>query len=476
MTDLQNPLGSVRPKVLVVTGDPIGRKIAGPAIRAWNIAKYLADLSEVTLVSLSSVDRSHDQFKVVAVSPYEPAKFDQLEAWADVIVFQGHAMEFFESLQRSTKILVADIYDPMHLEQLEQARTLPAEAWSEQVQHAVDVLNQQMARADFFICASERQRNFYLGQLASLGRLNPANYAEDPDFRRLIDVVPFGLPREFPSHDRSVLKGELAGINAGDKLLIWSGGLYNWFDPKTLVRAVGILSATRPEVRLFFQGTKHPNIGVPEMAIVAESRALAEELGLLDSSVFFNQSWVDYSERHNYLAEADVGVSTHFDHIETTMSFRTRILDYLWSSLPIVSTKGDYFAELIEREGLGRTVPAEDAEALAVALEQALYDEAFRSTTKSNLMRVRQQFFWDRVLEPLGRFVANARHSPDSPSAIDRALRSKVTGPAPLPSEPAGRADVLYFSRRLVHHLRVGGVRALVRASRRAARRLSRRR
>ena len=39
-----------------------------------------------------------------------------------------------------------------------------------------------------------------------------------------------------------------------------------------------------------------------------------------------------------YLTEADAGVSTHHEHIETTYSFRTRILDYLWASLPIVAT------------------------------------------------------------------------------------------------------------------------------------------
>ena len=38
-----------------------------------------------------------------------------------------------------------------------------------------------------------------------------------------------------------------------------------------------------------------------------------------------------YDERADYLLDADVGVSTHFPHIETEFSFRTRILDYLWA-------------------------------------------------------------------------------------------------------------------------------------------------
>ena len=47
--------------------------------------------------------------------------------------------------------------------------------------------------------------------------------------------------------------------------------------------------------------------------------------------MFFNEDWVAYDDRQNYLLEADVGVSTHLDHVETEFSFRTRILDYLWA-------------------------------------------------------------------------------------------------------------------------------------------------
>ncbi len=49
-------------------------------------------------------------------------------------------------------------------------------------------------------------------------------------------------------------------------------------------------------------------------------------------------------------------MSTHLHHVETDYSFRTRILDYFWASLPTVSTTGDALADLIERRGLGLTV------------------------------------------------------------------------------------------------------------------------
>jgi len=393
--------------VLIVTGDPIGKKLSGPGIRAWHMAEALSVSHDVTLVSLTSVDEAlSSAFRLTHVEPGDDKTFSGWESWADTIIFQGHAMELFPSLRSSSKHLIVDIYDPMHLEQLEQARHLPAEQWDKQVADARSTIESQLAVGDYFLCASERQRHFYLGQLTTLGRVNPAGYADDPHLERLIGVVPFGLPGVDPTYSSPVLKGVVPGIEAEDQVIIWSGGVYDWFDPLTLIRAVAKLSATKPSVKLFFMGTAHPHPGVPEMPIVKASRDLAEELGAAGKQVFFNDSWVDYDDRQNYLLEADLGASTHRSHIETTFSFRTRILDYLWASLPMVITEGDHFADEVDRHGLGKTVPAGDVDALVAALDVALFDEKFRARAIKALRGVREHYRWGTVLEPLVTHVA----------------------------------------------------------------------
>ena len=393
--------------VLIVTGDPIGKKLSGPGIRAWHMAEALSVSHDVTLVSLTSVDQAlSSAFRLTHVEPGDDKTFSGWESWADAIIFQGHAMELFASLRSSSKHLIVDIYDPMHLEQLEQARHLPAEQWDTQVADARNTIESQLALGDYFLCASERQRHFYLGQLTTLGRVNPAGYADDPHLERLIGVVPFGLPGVDPRHSRPVLKGVVPGIEEDDQVIIWSGGVYDWFDPLTLIRAVAQLSVTRPSVKLFFMGTAHPHPGVPEMPIIKASRDLAEELGVAGKHVFFNDSWVDYDDRQNYLLEADLGVSTHRSHIETTFSFRTRILDYLWASLPMVVTEGDHFAEEVDRHGLGKTVPAGDVAGLVAALDAVLFDDKLRARAIKALRVVREKYRWDAVLGPLVDHVA----------------------------------------------------------------------
>ncbi|WP_066041775.1 glycosyltransferase [Herbiconiux solani] len=402
-----------RTRILVITGDALGAKMAGPGLRAWKISEALSAEHEVRLVTWNRAARESDAFEVHHVDLQNERQMRVHEEWADVIFFQGYALYHFTTLQASKKVMVVDIYDPMHLEQLEQGREHGAARWNHQVASATEVLNQQLARGDFFLCASDRQRLFWLGQLAALGRVNPDNYAADDKLDGLITLAPFGMDSQPPVKTRKALRGVVPGIGENDKIVIWGGGIYNWFDTLTLVRAVGKVAETHDDIRLFFLGVTHPNPDVPEMAVVQQTRQLAAELGLTDKNVFFNQTWVDLDDRQNYLLEADAGVSTHYDHIETTFSFRTRILDYLWAKLPIVTTDGDSFGDLVAAEGLGVAVPERDVQALADALEKVLYDPEAAAEARANVSRVREDFTWERVLEPLLEFCRHPEPAPD---------------------------------------------------------------
>lgn len=439
-----------RQRVLVVTGEPLQARMAGPAIRAWEIARALSSEHEVRLASTSGAEVTHEDFQVQYV--HRKSLVDATE-WADVIIFQGFLLEAAPWLKTSTKIVVADIYDPMHLEQLEQARDLGPGGREMAVRETTRALNEQIARADLLLCASEKQRDFWLGQLAGQGRINPTVYDEDETLNSLLTVVPFGIADEPPVQKRHGIKGTVEGIGPDDKVILWGGGIYNWFDPLTLIRAVDRLRVAHPEVRLFFLGTKHPNPGVPDMRIAWDARELSAELGLTGTHVFFNDSWVPYEERADYLLDADVGVSTHFHHIETAFSFRTRILDYLWCNLPIVATGGDTFGELIRARGLGRTVEPEDVDGLVAALEEMLYDEDAIAQARSRVEAFAGDYRWNRVLTPLVEFCRSPRRAADlavrAPGSSDDALR------LPPPPPISVRGDL----RLLREYMRQGGVR-----------------
>jgi GT2 family glycosyltransferase/glycosyltransferase involved in cell wall biosynthesis len=435
-------------KVLVVTGDAITARMAGPAIRAWHMAEVLSGEHDVRLVSVNPSGETVDApFPVLTVRRRD---LSDHVAWADVVVLQGHALEMAPELKRrdSTKLVVCDIYDPMHLELLEQGKEATDEQRAKDLIGVTKVLNNQLRRGDFFLCASDRQRHFWLGHLAALGRLTPQLYDADPTADSLLSVVPFGLPGKPPTRTGPGVRGVLPGVGADDKVVLWAGGVYSWFDPLTLIRAVGELVTRRADLRLVFLGMRHPNPEVPEMDIGTRTRSLADRLDLTDRHVFFNEGWVPYADRQNWLLDADCGVTTHFHHVETTFAFRTRVLDYLWASLPIVTTDGDSFADLVRAERLGVVVPPCDPQALADALERAMYDEEFAAGCRERIAVVRERFTWERVLEPLTSYVRSPRPAAD-----------RLPGNGPLVKEdPLRAAGVLRRDARLVkEYLTAGG-------------------
>lgn len=439
------PNGRVR--VLVITSDLVGPRMAGPAIRAWNMCEQLAVRNDVRLVSTIKPNRASTAFPVFHAADDHAIR--EHEQWADVIVFQGYVLRQFRSIARTEKILVADIYDPLHLEQLEQARDTRFEEWNTHVVHAAEVLNEQLAKADFLLCASEKQRDFWLGQLAAVGRVNAMTYEADNSMRELLAVAPFGLDPEMPEQQRHAIKGTVPGIGVDDKVLLWGGGIYDWFDTETLLRAMAKVTKTHSDARLFFLGVAHPNPGVPVMKAQAKTFELSDALGLTDRFVFFNREWVAFDDRHNYLLDADAGVSTHFEHIETSFSFRTRILDYLWARLPMVTTRGDGFAELIDASPLGITVPEQDVDALAEAIIAVLYDTDVRASIAAAIDEVRDRFAWNHALEPLTSFCAAPRFAPDR----DRGKHSHVLRiPDPAVEAIRGRNRGVGKAARLASH------------------------
>ncbi len=453
---------STRRKIVVATGETLSARMAGPAIRAWAMAEALSAEHDVELVTVGTCTITHPRFACRSVGLGE---MRALERWCDVFIFQGLILSTFRWLVDSSKILVADIYNPFHLEQLEQAKDQGPEGRARTVSECTTALNDQLTRGDFFLCASEKQRDFWLGQLSAVGRLNPKNYDADETMDALISVVPFGVPDDPPVHTRSALKGVVPGIGVDDKVILWGGGIYNWFDPLTLLHAVDRLRARRPDVRLFFLGLKHPNPDVPKMRMAVATRDLSDALGLTDKHVFFNEGWVDYHDRQNYLLEADIGVSTHLDHVETAFSFRTRILDYLWAQLPIVATGGDTFANLIQSRGLGVTVPAGDVEALEEALFHLLDDEAAAAGCRQHLAEVVADHTWSQVLSPLLAFCRAPHRAADLAAPVGSEDMAKL---AEAVTRRPGFRDDMALAR---EYFRAGGP---VEVVRRASQRLLR--
>ena len=386
-------------KVLLISPDTIAKKMTGPGIRYYNFARELSKTLEVTLFipnSNTNFDFKNEKFKVIEANRNELEKCAKM---VDSIVMQGIALRLYPFLKKIKKPKVVDIYDPITLENLELRKFINFKDRLTYHETDLDLILEQLSIGDYFICSSEKQKDYWLGMLAAINRVNPVTYGDNIKMERLIGVVPFGLDNNEPIKTKQVLKGVWNNINENDKVIIWGGGIWNWFDPLTLIEAMHVICQKKKDIKLFFMGIGHPTMNC-DTTVAEKCIEKAKEYDLYNKNIFFND-WVEYSLRQNYLLEADLGVSTYFNNLETRFSFRTRILDYLWCDLPMVLTKGDYMSELVENEKLGICHDEGNYEELADCIINTLEDKENYKIMKNNIKRVKNQFVWKNVTKPL---------------------------------------------------------------------------
>lgn len=418
--------------ILIINHDHVGKDMVDPIIRYWEIANALGKKYEVTFATPGNSNLASPNVKIKGYGSSDDIA--DLATDADVILVSGYLLYEFPLLKEVSKPLIVDLYDPFTLENLE---IHPPRPLTERVtihKRDLGVLNDQLTVGDFFICASERHRDFWLGMLHALNRINPYTRDDDKALRKLIDVVPFGIPSEPPRHTKQVLKGIYKTIREGDKVILWGGGIWDWFDPLTLIKAMARIAEKRGDVKLFFMGVKRPNPSIPQIKATTQAIQLSKKLGLHDKFVFFND-WVPYEDRQNYLLEADIGMSLHLDHIETRLSFRTRILDYIWAGLPIITTKGDSISELVERYNLGRVVDYEDVGQVTDTLMELLGTSNLREVYRPGFEEVKSHFTWERAVEPLADFCANPHFAPDKVRQMESIAPVKPTPWCDLPGK-----------------------------------------
>lgn len=453
---------SSRP-VLLLTADRVGPAMAGPAIRAWELGRVLAaDGHRVTLATpeldpagppsggpgaggdgVEVVVAWGDELRpLVAASEVVVAMTGVLAGLPWLATLGGDALPSptaapprSSAATTGRPLVVADAYDPVLFEVLAGFDGEAEPTRSARIADATRSMCAPLDWVDFVLCASSAQRHLLLGVLAGGGRLGAAAWADDPRLDSAVALVPFGVPSSPPPRrppGGGPLRGPDGPFGLDDLVLLWGGGLWDWLDPPTLLRAVHAVGD--PRVRVCFLAGAHPTATVAPPAMAGAARSLAAELGLDAAGtgqVVFAEAWVPYDERAAWLADADVGVSLAPGHVESTFAHRTRVLDYLWAGLPVLHSadpgEPDDLARLIDAHGAGVVVAPGDVAGLAAAIgrlaEPRWYAEASLGATEAAAGRT-----WPVVARPLRDFC--------------RAPRTTLSAPPPTPASQPARGGV----------------------------------
>ena len=437
------PPPSGPPRVLLISHDVVGDSMAGPGIRYLTLARVLARHCPLTFAIPNAMTASL-QGEAFAIHQYRRGDWASIKPLAqrfDVLVFNTDIASDFPELAGLDASLVVDGYDPMMAEWLATHAGRDPASQMDDWRARSRQLQEQVELGDFFICASERQRDWWLGLLEGAGRINPLTSAQDPSLRQLIDVVPYGVENAPRATTRRAIRGMWPGIGPTDKLVLWGGGLWNWLDPLTAIRAMAEVTRRRADVKLIFPGTRHPNPTVSDLPTRTQAaRALAEELGLADRTVLFGD-WVPFEDWPAVLLESDLALSLHFDTYETRLAFRSRMLGYVWAGLPTIATRGDATGDLVAAYGLGELVDVGDADAVAAAMLRWL--DTPRAELEPRFQQARADYAWERAAGPLIRFCQSPCRAADRTAGMLRPMEATQAPSSPAPPDDRALREAL---------------------------------
>jgi hypothetical protein len=371
-------------RVMLVCPEPLGKsQPAGIGIRFLEMRNVLAaDGHAVTLLS----------------APVTPEQLRDVSANAEVAVVQGHIANDYFAHARAIPTVV-DLYDPFIIENLhyDDERIFAHD-------HAT-FLN-SLLHGDLFLCASEAQRLFYLGAMLSVGRVNPVTF-ENLD--GLIRIAPFGVAEPH------------AGSAAPHRSGVLFGGIYDWYDAVLAIEAV-----KRTGLTLTF--TRHPNPDITPQGELARAMQYVKDHRLDFVELV---PWVPYDERGAFYDRFAAALMTFPQSLETDLAMRTRVYDYLWAGLPIVSSSAPGTDDIIEKYGavVRGDNPADYASALMNVTQTPIDTTAFV-----------EEHQWSRTLAPLVEFCRAPRfdeskeafgvrmYAPERPATILDRIKRKIGG------------------------------------------------
>lgn len=402
-------LASKKRVLLIGYGPPpiLGMKSEGSGLRLWGLAQALAKtLSsyEVVLAYKVALDKkafvgTHDGVQVIR---WEDSTLKEEINKATTLLFSyclGQDTEYLISLANKNHQIILDCYVPIFSEVCaRQSGDLQRE--KEYYIRDLKHWNNSLRHGDIFLCANQNQVIYYQGILSSLGRLNPLNYAKS-----CIRLVPYGIPETAPSPTEKPFSNSLSKDRKNCIRLLWFGGVYPWFDTAILLQAIAIISKQH-DVVLGMVGAKNPFVQHETFhAKVHELEKSIQQLGLQNHVYLFD--WVEYEKRADWYMDCDLIITINKEGFENTLAWRTRLVDYVWSGMPVATNGGDPLGEDLIKQGAAARLDISSAECLAKTILDTVSDTEALGKMKETMMSYRPNLYWNKVIRGLVEDIKN---------------------------------------------------------------------
>lgn len=184
----------------------------------------------------------------------------------------------------------------------------------------------------------------------------------------------------------------------GNFWVTYAGSIGTSYDIKTLIDAAKIiLQRDETDIKFYILGTG---------SLKEELEQYAKDIKC-DNVTFMG--YVEYQKMAAFLSESDILINSYIRN--APQSIVTKIGDYLSAGKPIINTLSNpEFCRMVEENGFGVNVEAEDAEKLAEAILELYHDAPLRAKISFNARKCAEEKFdrktgYLQVVEMVGKMM-----------------------------------------------------------------------
>jgi len=362
-------------RILVVSGDILplpGLPTTGAGLRAWGLGKGLESRGhEVTyLMPRRAVTEQDVADKVIL---YDSDDLHEIITGLspDVVVFQHWPT--LGAVPELEVPVVVDLHGPVLLEAMYQDRP--------DFEDLKRLKVETLAKADFFTCAGELQRNYFYAWLLMSG----VDLRDD-----VVAVIPVSLSPDLPPHRF-----------AEETTFVYGGVYLPWVDPTLgLEVLIESLERNRKGTLKFFGGI-HGFLALP----IGKYKRLEERLKTSERVEVCGM--IPHDRLVSEYTQAHAAFDIMARNPERELAFTTRTVEYLWCGLPVIYNNYAELASYIERYRAGWLVDPDNDGDIAQAVDDVLHCPDKVAEYGANAQRlVREQFTWDKTIEALHAFCS----------------------------------------------------------------------
>ncbi len=375
--------------------------VEGGGLRTWGLANALSSKHiEVRLLiprAYLTLELLVNEF--LTIIPYESATelIVEIER-ASVVVYPAgapHLSSLCIENRDSLTILIADAYVPIHVEVASRQFHEKMESEEIDFNSMSPYWLSAITSADIVLCASQEQQGYYLGILSATGHLRPSSYAHI----RIV-VVPFGY---FPNQKKAVNDLLENGIEEISPLMIlWYGGFYPWFDTSKFADVLSkldslIIGSNNLDYQVKIIGAENPFI--EDENFKSHSKKQVKNLEQNDRVSF--SPWLPFNERYKAFQDIDVVICLTSEGYENTLAWRTRYLDFIEYSVPLLTNSSDPLSTRIVNNRCGWKFNSANSDELAIKLRDFISERTNLINAKENYQVLQKELTWDASVSPL---------------------------------------------------------------------------